>query len=293
MGAWMMRGGTWQMLTLIGGAAALTLVGSGCESVSEDLRSFAEDIAPPSPGEAARDMMDPSDPERRRRGTTLIANAPFGGAEVNVRAYADKVEHEQNAIALAAAVRALGRHGQVEHAQLVASRLTHDSRLVRWEAAKALQRLHDPAVVPALLAVMRNDLEDVDVKIAAAHALGQYPEDRVFQVLISTAALNARDLALNHVAQQSLTTLTGQELGDDPAVWMRWYAKADAPFAQQQAYIYPTYSRNETMIDHLTFWKEEQWETPQQPAGLRPADERSTYSEANEEKQASVNNADG
>ena len=262
----------------------------GCGNVSEDLSSLSESFSPPSPGEAARDMMDPHDAEKRRRGTVLISNAPFGGAEVHVRAYADKVEFEDNPSALAAAIRALGRHGQPEHAPLIATHLESESRQVRWEAAKALQRLHNPDVVPAMLDVLRKgESEDVDVRIATADALAQYPEDRVFQMLVSNNALNARDLALNHTARQSLQTVTGEQLGDRPSDWLAWYETVDNPFANQQDYLYPTYDRDESLLEKVTFWSEPTFEESQRPAGLRPSDTRTTY----DDDEDSASNAEG
>jgi len=260
-------------------AGVLMTVLVGCSNMSSDIDDLRESIMPPSPTEAAVMMIDPYDAENRRNGTILIANAPFGGAEPYVNLYADKVLHEDDPLALAAAIQALGRHGQPEHAPSIASRLTHVSQQVRWEAAKGLQRLHNPQVVPALIAVIRNAREDVDVKIAAAHALGQYPEDRVFQTLVSVDALDAQNLILNRTARESLRTLTGQNFGEDRAAWLRWYNAAAEPFVDQQPYLFPIYKRSETVMEKLTFWSEPTWETPQQPAGLRPAGQRSTYDE--------------
>jgi hypothetical protein len=252
--------------------------------MSSDIDDLREAVMPPSPTEAAVMMVDPYNAENRRNGTILISNAPFGGAEPYVNMYADKVEHEEDPLALAAAIQALGRHGMPEHAPSLAAHLTHESLQVRWEAAKALQRIHSPEVVPALISVLRNPREEGDVKIEAAHALGQYPEDRVFQTLVSEDALDAQNLVLNQVAQESLRTLTGQDFSDDRAAWLRWYNAAEEPFAGQRPYLFPTYGRSETMMEKLAFWSKPTWETPQQPAGLRPAGERSTYEESEPEE---------
>lgn len=261
----------------LGGAVLFGLAWVGCSNMSSDIDDLRASIVPPSPTEAAVMMIDPYDAENRRNGTILISNAPFGGAEPYVNVYADKVLHEEDPLALAAALQALGRHGQPEHAPSIAARLTHESQQVRWEAAKALQRVHNPEVVPALIAVIRDPREDADVKIAAAYALGQYPEDRVFQTLVSVDALDARNLILNRTACDSLETLTGQDFGDDRVAWLRWYNAQQAPFAGQGEYTFPIYERGETMMEKLAFWSKPRWETPQQPAGLRPAGERSTY----------------
>ena len=39
----------------------------------------------------------------------------------------------------------------------------------------------------------------------------------------------------------------------------------------------PTYSRGKLWWERAAFWIDHQWEVPQTPAGLNPADRRSTY----------------
>lgn len=270
-------------------AAGGGLIG-GCSSFSADFAALTEDLMPPTPSEAAVMMMDQYDAEKRRRGTSLIANSPFGGAEPYVRFYADRLnpdhpDRETNPIVIATLIRALARHGQPEHALTIATYLAHESMQVRWEAAKGLQRLHNPAVAGAICAVVLNESQPADVRVEAADALGQYPEDRCFQALV--AALSARELMLNRVAAQSLSTLTGQEFGEDARAWLRWYSGNPAPFAGQRAYLYPTYQREDTLLEKVAFWSKKTWETPQQPAGLRPSEHKSTYGEADNRERGS------
>lgn len=267
------------------------MVLSGCQAMRDDFTALKDDLIPPSPRQAAQDMVDPYDAEKRRRGTMLIANAPFGGAEPYVRLYADKVQYEENPLALTAAIRALARHGGPEHTVLVAERLRHESAQVRWEAAKGLQRLHEPEIVPVLLAVVRDESEDVDVRQAAIIALGQYPEDRVFQALVSPTALDARELELNIAARASLRTLTGHDLGSTPGDWLAWYNGRDAPFADQEDYFFPTYSRKESFLEVLAFWTNNHWESSQQPAGLRQSGARSTYEDDDEVSEGASDSA--
>src|SRR5690606_16336328 len=112
-----------------------------------------------------------------------------------------------------------------EDARLIADQLEHENDQVRWEAAKGLQRIHDPGVVPDLLAVLRRVDERTETRVAAADALAQYPQDRVFHALI--AALDARELSINLAAERSLVTLTGRQLGDDSRDWLDWYDGLD------------------------------------------------------------------
>ena len=262
-------------------AAGILLSAGGCETIGQDLNSLAESIVPPTPREAAEKMLNPHDPDDRRKGTLLIANAPFGGNPPYVRTYRDYVEHDQDPLVKAAAIRALARHGTVEDAPLIANQLTHENVQVRWEAAKGLQRIHNPQVVPALLEVLRKPGEDADVRVAAARALGQYPEDRVFQGLV--AALDARELAVNIAAEGSLQTLTGQSHELDPGAWLGWYNGVSGDrFAGGGEYRYPTYQRRDTWLEKLAFWTSRPVEQPAPPVGLREDSQRRTYEDQDE-----------
>jgi HEAT repeat protein len=262
-------------------AAAVLVVIGGCETIGADLNALAKGLTPTTPRQAAEMMLNPHDPDDRREGTLLIANAPFGGNPPYVRTYRDYVEHERDPLVKAAAIRALAKHGTVEDAPLIARQLTHENVQVRWEAAKGLQRIHNPQVVPDLLESLRDPSEDADVRIAIARALGQYPEDRVFQGLV--AALDARELAVNVAAAGSLRTLTGQAHGLDPSAWLSWYNNASGDrFAGGAEYLYPTYQRRESWLEKLAFWTSRPVEHPAPPVGLRPESQRRTYQNEDE-----------
>lgn len=257
---------------------ALSLLAAGCSSITDNVNDMLEGLTAPSPAEAARWAVDPHDPDKRRRGTNLLANAPFGGAEPYLNLYRDRVQHEPNPLVRAEVVRALARHGGPEDAPLLAPLLEHESPIVRWEAAKGLQRLHNDQVVVDLLRALRREEEQTQVRVATARALGQYAEPRVFQALVG--ALGAHDLSLNRAAAQSLRTLTGASLDLDDRAWLAWYAQAEAqgdPFARQQEYLFPTYQRNRSLLEWLVFWNQPVFEEPAPPAGLRPESERRTY----------------
>jgi len=264
--------------TLAAAACVLAAaVSGGCETIRQDVSMLTNALTPPSPTEAATMMLDPYNPDHRREGTVLIANSYFGGEPQYVRFYVQSVEQEDDPTVLAVAISALARHGTEEHASLIARHLTHPNRQVRWEAAKGLQRLHDPQVVPGLLNVLRDQEEDPQVRVAAARALGQYPQDRVFQALV--AALESRHLAVNLTAEQSLETLTGQSLGLDSREWSRWY-RGQSPgerFASQQDFYFPTYSRGLTLFERMMFWQSKTFEQPGIPVGLRSLETMRTY----------------
>ena len=265
------------MIAALALTAALVLLG-GCDTIGQDLGDVSAVLKPTTPHEAIIMMVDPYNADNRRIGTVLISNAPWGGTEVYLKQYRDMVEHERDPIVKAVAIRALAKHGTPEDALKILPHLTDANVQVRWEAAKGLQRLHNPAAVPDLLKTLSNSGEDADVRVAAAVALGQYPEDRAFQGLI--AALDARELAVNTAAEQSLNILTGQSLGLDAPSWLNWYngiGGAAEAFNQHGEYLYPTYARDKTMWERLAFWTSHDFEQPAPPAGLKPKTERSTY----------------
>ncbi len=179
----------------------------------------------------------------------------------------------------AAALTALGRYGRPPDAPPIAECLSDENVQVRRAAAAALQRIHNPAVVPDLLFVLHHAEDDDDARVATAIALGQYPQDRVFQGLV--AALEIRQLAINEAARKSLQTLTGQDFGLEPEAWLKWYNEVDDPFAGQEEFLYPTYQRKESFLEKLAFWSSPTWETPAPPTGLE-APKRRTYSDSDE-----------
>ena len=90
----------------------------GC--VSDDFNNMAEGFVPPSPRDAAIMAVDQYDPDIRRRGVTLLANSPFGGAPDYLSMYRDYVANDRDPLVRASAIKALGRFGNVEDAVLIA-----------------------------------------------------------------------------------------------------------------------------------------------------------------------------
>ncbi len=246
-------------------------MGGGC--VTEDFDDIGRMFDVPTPTQAARWALDQHDPDRRREGLVLLSNATFGGAEVYVSLYRDYVDNDPNPLVKAAAIQALARHGTPEDALLLApwaSPSVTDSATIRRAAVQGLQRLHNPDVVGVLVESALNWDEEGEVRSAACVAMGQYPEDRVVQALIT--ALDARELAINVSAAESLNMLTGMSFGMDLSAWRTWYTSAMAQgnaFAGQRAYHYPTYCRDAVWWEHLAFWLDEKHEPSLRPIGLR------------------------
>ena len=251
----------------------------GC--VMEDFNDIGETFFAKSPAEAARDALDPYNPDLRREGVVLLSNAPFGGVDAYLKMYRDYVENDPDPLVRGAAITALSRHGDAEDAMIIApflSREVEENETVRWYSALALQRLHNVEVIPVLEKSIRDEEETGEIRAAVCIALGQYPEDRVVQMLLF--GLDARELSVNIEAGEALWLLTGEQFGMDRVAWQNWYTAALAnknAFKNQQSYFYPTYDRDKSWWEYAAFWLDTSWEKPSSPTGLRPSDERRTW----------------
>ncbi len=206
--------------------------------------------------------------ENRYKGTTLLSNADFGGQGVYLELYLDGM-HDPDSGVRAASVRALGRHGDPEHVGLIIEALEDENDLVRIEAARALQRVHSEEAVSALIEAMNESKEShVDVRAAAADALGQYRQNNVVLSLIGT--LRDSRLVVNNRVQNSLLILTGQNFGLDRRAWMDWYNHCDDLFAAAQPYTYPVFNRKKRLIEYLPLIPPPPNETTSTPVGMDP-----------------------
>jgi len=82
---------------------------AGC--VSDDFNNLADGFNPPTPREAALLSVDQYNPDNRRRGLTLLANSPFGGAPEYLAMYRDYVNEDPDPLVRAAAIKALDFSG--------------------------------------------------------------------------------------------------------------------------------------------------------------------------------------
>lgn len=218
----------------------------------------------PTFGEAAEMALDPYDADRRRRGTLILAAAPFAGEDIYLRLFEDYLD-DPEANVRSAAARGLGGHGRPEHARLIEPLLQDPEVSVRLAAAVALQRLHDPAVIDPLLRSLSRE-ESFEVRAEVAEALGQYAERRVVRGLI--AALDDEDPAVNNRARASLRGLTGQDLGLSVRDWLDWNDRTADPFVARRVYMFPAYTRATRWYEYLPIIPPPPVEAPGAPAGM-------------------------
>lgn len=253
-------------LALLGASMVLCACSTG--ELKPGAKSILEIFQEPTVTDAAVWSIDPYDPDKRYRGTLLLANAPFGNEPVYIRMFADNARDEDPGVR-AAATRGLANHGTSEHIPIILERLRDTDTLVRVEAARALQRLHSPAAVGPLLASLDVETEpEVEVRSEVADALGQYAENRVVDRLIQ--AFEDENLSVNRTTLKSLKTLTGQDFGFDRALWSDWNKSSTVTFAARGVYMYPVFSRGKSWYEYVPFVPPPPNESPSTPAGLTP-----------------------
>jgi hypothetical protein len=259
-----------EIAILLGLVAAPGLL-TGCEWIDEARAkggsgdSVLEMFQPPSPQQAVAWATDPYDANNRYRGLLLISNAPFGGDKIYVEMY-ELAAADGDPGVRAMAIRALGLHGGPDDVDVLLKSFNDPDGIVRWETARALQRIYAPAAIDALIdhTDFRSETDPM-VREASAVALGQYPEPRVAQALFS--ALNDRKLAVNLAANKSLEILTGQQFAPDSVEWILWYNASAEPFAKQGVYEYPVFHRSVAWWEHIMPWRDIPNEVAGKPAG--------------------------
>jgi HEAT repeat protein len=107
--------------------------------------------------------------------------------------------------------------------QVLEAGLGDEDRDVRVACCKAFGRRVEAGVagaaqnpVASLANVLRTE-KDIDVRLAAAEALGKMKSPEAVQALV--VALDDRDPALQYVGVQSMKAITGQDYGPDVQAW--------------------------------------------------------------------------
>lgn len=221
-----------------------------------------------SPLEASEMATDPYSAENRYKGITLLSSADFGGQPIYLELYVDGLSDEDASVR-GASVRAIGRHGDPEHAPMLIASLDDEDDFVRLEATRGLQRIHsNDAIDPLLERMDEANEKNIDIRATAADALGQYRQTEVVLGLIS--GLGDSRLAVNNRVQHSLMILTGQNLGLDRRAWIDWYNANDDIFAGAQPYTYPVFNRKKKITEYLPFVAQPPNETEGTPVGMDP-----------------------
>jgi HEAT repeats len=229
----------------------------------------------PTPGIYASMAIDKYDANNRYVGTLGLANQRFANEPPYIALFELNAADADPSVRIAS-LRGLSMHGDSSHAPILVKALADKDKLVRLEAARGLQRLHNDVAIDPLIIASREPAQqgsakllsepEAEVRVQAASALGQYPQRKVLQALI--AALDDSDLSVNRAALVSLRTLTGQDLGLDHTAWLEWLEKSSDPFAAGGMYYYPVFRRTKRFYEFFPFVPPPPNEVTGSPAGM-------------------------
>ncbi len=142
---------------------------------------------------------------------------------------ARQMQVEPDPLVRRAVVRAIAEFRTPMAQQVLEAGLADEDRAVRVACCRALGVRGEAASVATLANVLRNE-KDIDVRLAAAEALGSIDSPESIQALV--IALDDRDPALQYVGVQSLKAITGEDYGGDVEAW-RTAATGGTPLAPQ------------------------------------------------------------
>ncbi len=226
-------------------AAAFALSASSCKDPDKEI-DLTGVFSGPSGKELVAMMFHPDDPDVRRRGVTLLSEEQWGLTTPAVLdGYVTLLETDAYPSVRATAAAALGKAGaryrEKMHARkagpenrqdwesfvetyvppLIKSVSADTAAAVRWQAATALDRTLEPGAdapeaADALAEAARAD-ESVDVRTAAAAALGSFRDPDSLRVLVD--CLGDPAFSVRHEAHASLVERTGRDLGYESYEW--------------------------------------------------------------------------
>jgi len=167
------------------------------------------------------DKLSSSDADLRREGVEELGKGVPASWKVTPKMLSIMAQGDPDELVRATALRVLAKIDQQEEylPKVMESSIKDRSGLVRLESAKILATHNDDNSLSNLIDMLNKDA-DTQVKIAAADGLGNYQDQRAIRSLI--AALDSKEFALCFRARQSLTALTGKDLGYNSQAWLDW-----------------------------------------------------------------------
>jgi len=206
---------------------ALSGVGSAWREFRSGLGQLFDYATGNRPINAAKQLLDPANADRRREAIVYLADRPYGRQDPYTDYYQELARTDSDYLVRAMAIRALNRARDQEAAPAFSAALEDQSPLVRLEAAKALANVPGERAVAPLIRHLDNPEESADVRIAAADALRNFPTIPAAQALVRV--LRDRDFGVSWQARRSLRLMTGRDHGYDQAAWLT-YLSESAPF---------------------------------------------------------------
>jgi HEAT repeat protein len=141
---------------------------------------------------------------------------------------AKQMQVEPDPIVRQAVIRAIAEFRTPIAQQVLEAGLADENEAVRVACCKALGQRAEVASVKSLANSLRAD-EDIDVRLAAAEALGKIKSPEAVQAI--RVALDDRDPAMQYAGVQSMKSLTGEDYGPDVQAWRQVAAGGTPPAA--------------------------------------------------------------
>ena len=217
---------------------ATAVAAAGCGSGDGKARGrLMTRLFGPSRDQLVKQMLKSCDADLRRQAVEKLSGKGRGRREPYLTYYA-AMTGDPAATVRSAALRALGRSGNVKYVKVVAASLKDPDAVVRWDAAVALDRMVDLAAgareeadLPVkILSEAATTDDSVDVRAAAAGALRHYQRREVLATLL--VCLQDPAYGVRFRASQALRELTGEDAGPEADEWQRVLAAKADPFAK-------------------------------------------------------------
>jgi hypothetical protein len=192
-----------------------------------------------TPFQVAKNLLDPTYPDRRRQAVMWFSKREYGRKDPYVIYYAEMARTDTDWSVRAMAIRALNRVRARQYSSIYIEAMTDKNELVRLEAVKALANMPDPRAVDELMNRLDYRKEEsVDVRIAAADALRHYRTSQVAHALVRALGSvqgpdpleGERQLGVSFQARRSLKLMTGKDYRYDVAKWLDYLATTPKPF---------------------------------------------------------------
>jgi len=158
---------------------------------------------------------------------------------LHATALSSQIKQEQVPVVRREMVRALVAFPVVEAESGLEFAITDEDADIRVIACQGWGQRQTDRAFKLLLKTWRSDTE-IDVRVAAIQAIGNFDGEQVFAELVK--ALSDRDPAVQFAGIQGFRKFSGEDWGEDPETWLAW-TQGERPEV--------TYNGRENIVDLL------------------------------------------